>query len=100
MAFRSFANQITVEDVSIGLQQILVAPAGTTWTPGRIDVSSPPTGFYHLGAVQDDAPQLATQKALYQLATGIPSVLQYQAVLSLTGTLTAVFLSVRNSRAY
>lgn len=100
MAFKSYANEITVEDVSLALEHLLVAPQGTAWTPGRVDVSSPPAGFLHMGAVQEDSPQLQIQKEQFQLQTGVPRVLQYQAVIGMTGNFQMVFHSARNSRLF
>lgn len=100
MPFKSWENDITIPDVSIALEHLLVAPQGTAWTPGRVDVSSPPAGFLHMGAVQEDTPQIGGQKQLYQLETGIPRVLRYQAVIGMSGTLQLVFHSVRNQYAY
>ena len=100
MPFKSFANEITVEDVSIALEHLLIAPQGTAWTPGRVDVSSPPLGFLHMGAVQEDSPQLSVQKEQFRLSTGIPRVLQYQAVIGVAGEFQMVFHSVRNSRVF
>lgn len=96
--FRGYDNSITVPDVSIALEHILIAPEGTAWTPGRVNISSPPAGFIHMGAVQEDSPQLQMQKTFYRLQTGIPQVLQYQAVQALQGNMSVVFFSSRSSR--
>lgn len=97
---KSYVNEITVDEVSLALEHLLVAPEGTAWTPGKIDISTPPTGFIHLGAIQEDSPQLSVQKDYYRLATGVPAILQYQAVLGVAGEFQAVMLSNRNSRAF
>ena len=43
------SNLIEVREVALGIEQFLVAPFPTTWTPGVIDASSPPVGFTNLG---------------------------------------------------
>lgn len=100
MPFKSYVNDITAEEVSIALEHLLVAPYGTAWTIGRVDVSSPPASFIHLGAVAEDSPQVSVQKNKYQLATGIPATLRYQAVVGLAGAIQMTLLSNRNSRIY
>ena len=94
----TFVNNITRGDVSLFMEQLLLAPRGTTWTPGRINVASPPAGFVHMGAVRDDSPQLTIQKENFQLATGIPMVLRYQTTMRIVGEFQIVLHSNRNSR--
>lgn len=87
---KSYANTIDAKEVSIAIEQVLIAPYNTvTWDPssGKINVSSPPSGFTHLGAVVEDTPQLTITRENFQLKTGIPKVLQYQAVMTLAGQL-------------
>lgn len=98
--FKSWENDITIPDVSIALEHLLIAPVGTVWTPSRVDVSSPPAGFIHLGAVQEDSPQVSAQKQIYRLETGIPRVLRYQSVTGMQGTMQLVFHSMRNTHVY
>lgn len=99
-AFRSFVNEPTAGDISIALQNILIAAEGTAYVPGRVDVSSPPAGFIHLGAVAEDSPTVSVQRQLYQLYTGAPRVLRYQATQQITGQIQGVLLTNRNSRAF
>ena len=94
----TFVNNITRGDVSLFMEQLLMADEDTDWTPSRIDVSSPPEGFVHMGAVRDDSPQLTIQKENFQLATGIPMVLRYQTTMRIVGEFQVVLHSNRNSR--
>lgn len=100
MAHKTWHNEIQPEEVSIALEHILIAPEGTAWTVGRIDVSSPPGDFIYMGAVQEDTPQLTINKDIYRLMTGVPRVLQYQAVVGVSGELVMTFHSNRGSRVY
>ena len=94
----TYINNITAGDVSLFMEQMLLAPEGTAWTPGRVDVSSPPAGFIHMGAIVSDSPQLTVQKENYQLATGIPMTLRYQATVRIVGEFQMIMHSNRNSR--
>ena len=94
----TYINNITAGDVSLFMEQMLLAPEGTAWTPGRIDASSPPAGFIHMGAIVSDSPQLTVQKENYQLATGIPMTLRYQATVRIVGEFQMIMHSNRNSR--
>ena len=98
--FRSFVNEPTAADVSIALQNILLAPEGTAYTPGRVNVSSPPAGFIHLGAVAEDSPTVSVQRRVYRLSTGAPSVLRYQATQGIEGQVQGVLITNRNSRLF
>jgi hypothetical protein len=98
--FRSIDNPISLPDVSLALEHLLIAPYGTSWTPGLVNISSPPAGFLHIGAVTEDSPQLQVTKQFYQLQTGIPKVLRYTAVVGLQGDFQCVAISNRNTRAY
>lgn len=83
----TFANVITPQEMTLALQHILFAPAGTPWTIGRISVDSPPAGFLHAGAVMDDSPTFQTAKQFYDYSAGIPATLQYRAVTGITGSI-------------
>lgn len=97
----SYTNTLTLEEVSMALEHVLVAPYGTGWDRSApIDVSSPPAGFIHLGAVQNDSPNLVVNKTKFQLFTGIPAVLAYEAVVQMAGEFGIVFHSNQNFKAY
>jgi len=96
MASNTYTNAITEREVSIALEQILIADTTQTWTPGRIDVGSPPAGFTHLGAVVEDSPNLSISREKFELRTGIPSVLQFDAVTGMSGQFSAAFYSNSN----
>lgn len=89
----SFRNELQLEEVSLALEHVLVAPYGTAWSPARVEVNSPPPGFVHLGAVQDDSPSVQVSKEMYTLDTGIPAVRNYQAVTRIMGEFSFVLHS-------
>lgn len=102
MADKSFNNVITTRNVSLAITQILAAPSTQTWSPTRITLSntSLPTGFRHLGAVVEDSVNLTYTKELFQLYAGLPRVLQYSAVVGVTGRLEAMFHSFSQRTMY
>jgi hypothetical protein len=93
-------NSILVEEVSLALEHVLIAPVGTTYDRSKIDISSPPAGFIHLGAVADDSPQLQLTKAKYVLETGIPRIRAYEAVVAMGGEFSVVLHSNSNLKAH
>jgi hypothetical protein len=96
----TFENRVTSEEISLALEHVLIAPVGTSYDRSRIDVSSPPAGFIHLGAVRDDAPNLVIQKAKYVLATGLPRTTAYEAVVALSGEFSTVLHAHSNVKAH
>ena len=96
----SYVNQITPQEVSLALEHLLIAPAGTTWTPGRVTVDAPPANFIHLGAVADDSPSISITKQKYEFSTGLPSILAYQAITGVAGQLGMVMHSFDSYAAY
>lgn len=85
----SYTNAIDTREVSLAIEQVLIAPFGTvTWDPssGRINVASVPAGFVNLGAVVEDSPVLTITREIYSLKTGLPKVIQYQALMGLGGS--------------
>lgn len=95
MADQSFLNPIKSQEVSLAIERLLVAPFGTTWDNTRITLSNSaiPAGFRDLGAVVEDSVALTVSREVFSLPTGIPRILQYQAVLGLTGRFQAVLHS-------
>lgn len=91
MVKKSFANDVRLDEVSIAIERLLIAPYPTTWTPGvgRVDLTpgSLPAGFHDLGAVVEDTPTLRVTKTKFSLSTGVPAVRQYEATIGLEGTL-------------
>ncbi len=86
MGRRAYANIVNPVEVSIGIQRLLIAEYPQTWTPARIDLDAPPTGFYDLGAVVEDTPSMKVTREKYQLETGVPMVLQFEATQKVGGT--------------
>lgn len=97
---KTYTNEITEHEVSLAIEHILVAAVGTAVTTpgGRIDIEAPPSGFTHLGCVVEDSPTLTVGRSKYQLQTGIPSVLQYDAVTGLTGQFSASLYGHSNQK--
>jgi hypothetical protein len=95
MPDKSFNNVITTRNVSLAIEQILMAPSSVTWTPTRVSLSNTaiPVGFRNLGAVVEDSVQLTISRELFQLQTGVPRILQYSAVIGLSGRLEVQFHS-------
>lgn len=86
MGRRAYANIVNPVEVSIGIERLCIARYPQTWTPGRIDLDVMPTGFFDLGAVVEDTPSLKISREKYQLETGVPMVLQFEAVMKVGGT--------------
>jgi hypothetical protein len=94
---KTYQNLIQESEVGLAIENILIAPYGTSWTPGKIDISSPPSGFTHLGAVKEDTATLSVTRSKFQLKTGIPQALQFEAVMGLDGKF-GIVLYARSSR--
>lgn len=90
---KTYLNQINTTEVSLGITRLLTAAQSTTWSVGRINISSPPANFYDLGAVVEDTPVLKVTREKFKLITGIPRVLQYQAILAMEGNFSAMLHS-------
>lgn len=74
------------KEVSLAIEKLLIAAKGQAWTPGRVYVDSVlPTGFTDLGAVVEDSPTLTVSRTKFELRTGIPQILRYQAVMGVDG---------------
>jgi hypothetical protein len=82
---KTYTNEIDVSEVSLGITHLLIAPKSTSWTPGRINISTPPTSFVWTGAVVEDSPQLTVTREKFQLKTGIPRVTQYEQIMAVDG---------------
>jgi hypothetical protein len=93
MTGKTYLNQITASEVSLGIERLLIAPKDTTWSVARIDINTPPSNFVDLGSVVEDTPVLKVTREKFKLITGIPRVLQYQAILAMEGTFQAMLHS-------
>lgn len=97
MVAKTFTNLINPVEVSLAIEQVLIAPFGTNFDPttGRVktDITSLPSGFFHLGAVVEDEVQFQGQRPKFQLRTGVPAVLQYEAVIGIEGNLSGMLHS-------
>src|SRR5512143_4002526 len=99
----TIVNQIIQEEVSMALQHMLIEPFGTASpTPAQlpINVSSPPTGYIHLGAVVDDSPVVQLNKQKYQLQTGLPRIVVYEVIISIAGEMGATLIGNSNFKAH
>lgn len=100
MSDESYLNPINrggLVEVSLAVEHLLIAEAGTSWAPTRVTMSNTnlPTGFRHLGSVVEDSTRLRVSRETYRLETGLPRVLQYQAVVGLAGQIVTVLHSMR-----
>lgn len=77
----SYSQLLTPRDVALAVEQFLIAPYGTAWTAGRINMASVPAGFSYLGRVVADSPQVTISRDIFQLDYGIPRTRQYQQVV-------------------
>lgn len=96
MPDRTFGNVIIKREVSLAIEQFIIAPSSQTWSPTRIASlanTALPTGFRALGSVVEDSVTLTFTKDLYQLQVGIPRVLSYSAVVGLSGRVEVTFNS-------
>jgi hypothetical protein len=89
MATKSYVNGVDEREVSIAIEQFLIADYPQSWTPGRVDLTegSLPSGFRHLGAVVEDSPTLRVSREKFTLKTGIPAVRQFETIVGLDGSL-------------
>jgi hypothetical protein len=86
LANKTYENLIMERETSLAIENVFIAPYGTSWTATPIqDILAPPTGFTWLGAVVEDSPNMTVSREKFQLSTGIPKVLQYEAVTSVAG---------------
>lgn len=83
---KTYTNDINEQEVSLGIEHLLIADYPRSWTPARIDIEAPPAGFYHLGAVVEDSPVLNYSRTYFELDAGLPMVTQYRAVTGMEGT--------------
>jgi len=81
---KSYVNAITTHEVSMAIEKFLIAAYPQAFTPERVDVGSPPSGFLDLGAVVEDTPSISISRGKYELQTGIPKVTQYQVVTEMS----------------
>lgn len=79
---KSYNQVIDNAQVSLAIEQFLIGPYGATYDGAKIDVSSPPSGFVHMGTVVEDSPTVRTSKEKYELRLGIPKLLAYETVMS------------------
>lgn len=101
MPERTYSNVINENEVSIAVEHLLIAPVGTSYSPTKLsyDVTAWPTGFRSLGAVVDDSVTLTITREKFQLMTGLPKVLQYEAVIGMSGRMQAVLHSFSPRKA-
>lgn len=95
---KTYTNEIREDEVSLAIEHLLIAPVGTAAPAGRIDVASlgTYTNFTHLGGVVEDTPSVTINREKYQLETGIPRTLQYDATVAMSGQFTVSFYSNSN----
>lgn len=94
------SNEPVVAYISIGIEHLLIAPEGTTWSVSsgpamRISINSPPAGFRHLGAVVEDSVTVKITKTAYELKTGLVQMLRARWVNGVDAMMSARLLSMR-----
>lgn len=89
MPIKSYHNELTVSEISVGIERLLAAPYPTSWSPARIDLSSLPSGFVDLGSVVEDSPTFQISKEMFELFTGVTQVMVYRSPTKVTGELSA-----------
>ncbi len=82
---KTYTNEIDVDEVSLGITHLLLAAKSTVWTPGRVNISTPPTSFTWLGAVVEDSTGLTVTREKFMLKTGIPRITQYEQIMAMDG---------------
>jgi len=82
----SYVNAIVDREVSIAIERFLIAPYPQTFTAARVDLDSLPSGYIDLGPVVEDTPTVTVSREKYVLETGIPKVIQYEAIMGVSGT--------------
>lgn len=85
MAGKTYNNQLRQHEVSIAVEKFLIAAYPTTFTLARVDINSPPAGFFDLGAVVEDSPSIRYGRSVYKIETGIPRTVQYEQVVAVSG---------------
>lgn len=100
MAGKTYLNEISVAEVSLGITHLLIAPKATSFTVGRVDINSPPASFIWTGAVVEDSPELVVKRTKFKLNTGIPRVTQYEQIMELDGTFKCMLESKDYSKWY
>lgn len=86
MVQKTFTNVINESEVSLAIERLFISEFPQAYSPARIDVDSPPTGFFDLGAVVEDSPTFTTERTKFELDAGIPAVRQFEAITGLSGT--------------
>ncbi len=95
---KSFLNTIDTAEIGLGITRLHIAPQDTVWSPARVNATSPAASFYDLGPVVDDSPVLRVTREKFKLITGIPRSLQYQTVMGMEGSLSAMLESFDYSK--
>lgn len=48
------SNTLVSTEIRLGIERILVSSVGASWSPFRVDIDFPPSGFTYLGAVDEE----------------------------------------------
>jgi len=95
---KTYTNLINENEVSLAIEKVIVAPWPTEWTPARIDIASLAPPWKDLGAVVEDSPSLRVARSPFQLKTGLPQTLQYEAIMGVEGTFEFALYSSENRK--
>lgn len=90
---------LDVKNVDLAIEQFLVAPYGTAFELGRIDVDSPPSGWTHLGAVWQETPaSLEVDISENTLTVGIPETDFCSDVIGIAGKVSFALIGNTNTQ--
>lgn len=91
---KTYENLVFTREVGLAVENFFVAPYPTTFSPTRVDdVFAPPSGFTWLGATVEDTPGVTVTREKFQLQTGIPKVIQFEAITAVAGRVEAMLYS-------
>lgn len=79
---KTYNQTLDSSEASLAIERFLIAPYGTSYSPAKMDFSTPPTGFYDMGTVVEDSPTIRVRREKYQLELGIPRILAYEMIRS------------------
>ena len=101
---KTYNNEIQEEFVSIGVMHLLIAPFGTAFTTtssgptSRVNVSSPPSGWRHLGAVEEEVMGVNVSREKLDLKSGVNKITRKTWVIGTDGEITASLRDIRGSQ--
>ncbi len=74
-------------EISLGVERLLIAAYPTTFSAARVDAGTPPAGFFDMGNVVEDTPTFRFGREMFKLELGVPRSLQYEKVIAVSGSI-------------